>query len=68
MGMVLGPVVASIGGSLYVSGALFRWGLLYPADSMGGAFQFFEFIGASFTVGAIAGAIAYFVFAKPRSP
>ena len=46
---------------------MFRWGLLYPADSMGGAFQFFMVIIVSFTIAAIAGAIAIFVFGKPAA-
>jgi len=56
---------SSESGKLIVSGAWFRWGLLYPADSMGGAFQFFEVVIASFAIAAIVGGIATFVFVKP---
>ena len=65
IGLVFGPLAAYFSGKLFVIGAWFRWGLLYPADSMGGAFQFFEVIIASFAIAAIVGAIATFVFVKP---
>jgi len=63
--LVFGPLAAYFSGKLFVSGAWFRWGLLYPADSMGGAFQFFEVVIASFAIAAIVGGIATFVFVKP---
>lgn len=68
IGLVLGLAAGHVCGTLFVSGAWFRWGLLYPADSMGGAFQFLEVITASFAIAAIAGAIAIFVLARPRQP
>ena len=68
IGLVFGPLAAYFSGQLFVSGAWFRWGLLYPADSMGGAFQFFEVVIASFAIAAIVGAIVTFVFVKPGSP
>lgn len=68
IGLLLGPVVATVVGNLHVNGTFFRWGLLYPADSMGGAFQFFEVIFASFAAAAIVSAIAVGVFGKPGPP
>jgi len=64
VGLVLGVAAANGGGTLYTRGWWFRWGLLYPADSMGGTFQFLEVITAAFTVAAIVGAIAMLVFVK----
>lgn len=51
-----------------MGGLLFQWGLLQPADSMGGAFQFLEVVAGSFTLAATTGAVLVFVLGKPGSP
>ena len=67
IGLLLGVVAAYAGGKLFTSDLWFRWGLLYPADSMGAVFQFFEVIAASFSFAAIAGTVAICVFGKSDS-
>ncbi len=68
IGLLTGLVGAIVGGKLEIGGLLFQWGLLQPADSMGGAFQFLEVVAASFSLAAITGAVASFVLRKPGSP
>lgn len=65
IGLLLGFAGAVVGGNPGFRALLFRLGLLYPADSMGGAFQFLEIVASSFTLAAITGAVVVFVFGKP---
>ena len=66
-GLIVGFVAAGAGASSYRSGSFFRLGLLYPADSMGSAFQFFMIVVACFTLAALASAIAVYAFGRPLS-
>ena len=67
IGLLLGLLAAGASATSYRSGSFFRLGLLYPADSMGSAFQFFMVVIASFTIAAVASAIAVFFFGRPAS-
>jgi hypothetical protein len=67
IGLLVGFVAAGAGATSYRSGSFFRMGLLYPADSMGSAFQFFMVVISCFTIAALASAIAVFVFGRPLS-
>ena len=66
VGLVLGLVAANVGGQWFMHGNLSRWGLLQTADSMGAVFQFAEVVAASFTMGALVGAVASLAVRRAR--